>query len=117
MESNTVTRQNSESDAPEGQIVISILLVAAIECDFVFKLIHVLNAHALMRYIGDVCLFQFGVVMFGVAYWRCWKKLIASGVGTREINDILGRISYIVMCLLFSLMAYSSFTAFGAQYK
>jgi sorbitol-specific phosphotransferase system component IIC len=81
-----------------------------IEYDFILKLIDLIRGHApLWHFSLAAAVFQLCLVMAAIGYRRIWRILRSTGPSAIDTEMLLGKVGYVVMCLLLALMTYSKF--------
>ena len=96
--------------------VVTAFLLLPIEYDFILKLIDLIRGHAPLWYVSSAVVIQLGLVMAAITYRGIWRMLRSTGPSsTLDTEKLLGKIGYMVMCLLFALMTYPDFAAHAAK--
>jgi hypothetical protein len=99
-----------EQDFNTGSMVSNGFLFLVIELELIFNLVHSIRGQAspwhVAGSVASAATFQVMLVMAVVTYRRIWRTLRSTGSFNIDSEKLLGRIEYLVMCLLFALMFY-----------
>ena len=120
MESNELARNESPTNQTKPQHDIGIMvgdvfIFLVIELDFIHKLIQLIRGHASLWYLSSATVVQLMLVMAAITYRSIWRMLRLTGSSAVDTEKLLGKIGYLVMCLLFALMFYTKYAADAAN--
>lgn len=110
----TPPKDTASSELP-FQFFIPIFSLAVIELDFGLKLIHLVRSHAPLWYVSSAAVIQLMLVMAAITYRKIWRMLKSSEFSGADMNSLLAKIGYMVMCVLFALMFYSHYAILAAK--
>jgi hypothetical protein len=120
MENNQLATEDSPPDRIKPQrdlgiVVGDAFIFLVIELDFIHKLVQLIRGHAPLWYLSSAAVVQLALVMAAITYRRIWRMLRSTGPSALNTEKLLGRVGYMVMCLLFALMFYSKYAADAAK--
>lgn len=110
------SRQDKERKISRtGSFAGLVLLFAAIEIRFILDVVHLIRVHTNRNYLTSAITFQLFFVMSIFYLNRFWRKLGTVPSTGSERGNVLKNVFMMVLCLLFSLMFFSSVVADWAR--
>lgn len=91
------------------------LLFVGIEIRFVLDVVHLIRVHTDRNYLTSAITFQLVFIMSIFYLNRCWRKLGTGPGASSERGNVLKDVFMTILCLLFSLMFFSSVAADWAR--
>jgi hypothetical protein len=107
--SGQTKQQRDKSDIASVFIVLNAFICFGIEFIFVLDLVRLIRHHAPLRYVSSAIFIQLCLGMAAITYRGIWRMLRSSGSSALDTQKLLGKVGYMVLCLLFALMCYSDF--------